>query len=119
MLLKAPPDVFTKIAEAVTEDPQSLDMVHYLANPDGTECDGLDEMISATSCCLIGWVLTLTPGGLQALEDTCEDPLELANDALEASGKPPLPWGIVMGTVQDAHRLIAGRAAEERQLNSN
>lgn len=119
MLLKAPQNVFSLIEAVVTDDPACLNMVHYLANADGSECDGYDEMVNATCCCLIGWVLALTPGGLQALDSDCEDPLELANDALEAAGKPPLPWGIVMGTEQDALLLIRGRSAEERQLNSN
>jgi hypothetical protein len=113
--LRAPDDLFTKLERMLRAHPDRLNMDNYHSHSNGQEAVNRVAILNAASRCLIGWVLALTPDALE-FGWNHDDPMELANDVLEEAGKPPLPWGIVMGTREDAMRLIKGRAAEEKAL---
>jgi hypothetical protein len=99
-----------------------MEQYHTAAN--GQEALG-ERMVEHpdTSHCLIGWVIRMTPGAVEA-EDGGHlafenggdlEPLDLAQWLLVQGGHLPIPLNLVYGSVDEALRFIRGRAAEYRQ----
>lgn len=74
-----------------------------------------DIMLPYTAHCITGWVIAITPRAA-AYERMREDVVEYANEILRASGRLPIPWGIIFSDEESMKIFIRGRSAEERQL---
>lgn len=123
-MLYAPEDIFLSIESVVTATPSLLSMGHYHTAANGHEAVG-ERMVEhpMTAHCLVGWVIRLTPGAVEAEDGGALafehggrlEPLDLAQWLLVQGGHLPIPLNLVYGSVDEALRFIRGRAAEYRQ----